>query len=107
MGVDQNYIDWVMDLLEPVGNVTNKAMFGGHGIFEDQIMFALVSKEPALYFKVDDSNREIYEKAGSLRYRPMPYFSVPADILEDQDQLHDWAKKSIEVARATSKSKRK
>jgi TfoX/Sxy family transcriptional regulator of competence genes len=30
----------------------------------------------------------------------MQYYSVPAAILEDSDELIDWAKKSVEVSRA-------
>lgn len=105
MAEKESYIEWVLELLEAVGGVTERAMFGGYGIFADGDMFALVSKEPGLYFKVDDSNREHYESAGSSQYRPMPYFSVPAEILEDQQAFLEWARESIAIAHATSKKK--
>ena len=103
MAVDKEYIDWVMELLSPVGDITNRAMFGGYGIFENGIMFALVSKEPSLYFKASESNIGFFEEAKSKRFKPMPYYEVPADILEDVDELSIWAKRSIEVAKSTSK----
>lgn len=106
MAVDQSYIDWVMELLEPLGGVTHKAMFGGLGIFADGIMFALISKEPDLYFKVDDSNRDRYEAAGSARFIPMPYYAVPEDVLEDREKLGDWARTSIDVARVAQAKKK-
>ena len=83
MAKDASYIDWVMELLAPLGDgVDKKAMFGGYGIFDNGVMFALVSSEPALYFKADDTNRAAYADAGSMNYKTMPYFMVPAEILE-------------------------
>lgn len=103
MAVDKEYIDWVMELLSPAGDISSRAMFGGYGVFEGGLMFALVSKEPSLYFKADETNVSFFEEAKSKRYKPMPYYEVPADILEDSDKLSVWAKKSIEVAKKTSK----
>ncbi|HEB13279.1 MAG TPA: hypothetical protein ENI11_06345 [Actinobacteria bacterium] len=37
----------------------------------------------------------------------MPYFSVPADVLEDQKKLEEWARESIVIAHATRKKKKK
>ncbi|MBU2602831.1 MAG: TfoX/Sxy family protein [Actinobacteria bacterium] len=39
-------------------------MFGGWGLFEQDVMFALISGA-SLYFKVDDSTRGTYEAADS------------------------------------------
>ena len=103
MTVDKRYMDWVMGLLAPVGVITSRAMFGGYGIFENGIMFALVSKEPGLYFKVDESIVNNFTDVESLRFKTMPYYEVPADILEDADELSVWAKRSIGVAKRTSK----
>ena len=103
MVVDKGYIDWVMELLSPVGAVTSRAMFGGHGIFENGVMFALVSKESSLYFKTDESNISFFNEAESKHFKPMPYHEVPADILEDADELSAWAKRSIAIAKKASK----
>ena len=94
-----------MDLLVPLGQVTSRAMFGGYGIFHEGRMFALIS-ESTLYFKVDDSNRACYEQAGNRRFKPMPYYEVPADVLEDTAKLHDWVRVSIGIAQATATKKK-
>ena len=62
-------------------------------------MFALISGA-ALYFKVDDSNRAGYEAAGSERFSPMPYYEVPAEVLEDEDVLREWLAAALQVARS-------
>ncbi len=91
MGVDKGYLDHVMELLAPLGEVSSRAMFGGYGIFHEGDMFALVSGA-TLYFKVNDSNHAAYEEVGSRQFTPMPYYEVPAEVLENMAMLHDWAR---------------
>ncbi len=106
MPADAGYLNHIMGLLEPIGNITSRAMFGGYGIFHEGAMFALISGS-ILYYKVDESNLASYEKAGSSRFKPMPYYEVPPDVMEDTDALHDWARTSIAVGHATARKKRK
>ena len=107
MAADKKYMEYVMDLLSPIGGVQSRAMFGGYGIFHEGNMFALISNS-RLYFKVDDSNRPQYEQANCEQFMNMPYYEVPASILDDTARLHDWARASITIAHAApSKKKRK
>lgn len=106
MALDDGYIAYVMDLLEPLGTVTGRRMFGGYGIWEDGDMFALLDRESTLYFKVDDGTRARYAAAGGVQFMTMPYWSVPAEVLEDEDTLHLWAREAIAVGHATSKQRR-
>lgn len=99
MAVDTNYLKYVMELVAPLGDVTSRAMFGGYGIFHEGAMFALIAGS-TLFFKVDNSNRAAYEHAGSRQFKPMPYWEVPADILENTADLHQWANLSIGIAHA-------
>ena len=82
-------------------------MFGGYGIFHQGLMFALIS-EDTLYFKVNESNRDVYEQGQS---RPFPhgisYWEVPANVLEEDTELREWANKSIEIAQEAARKKRK
>ena len=105
MVADAQFRDNVLESLAVVGGITCRSMFGGYGIFADADMFALISGS-ALFFKADDSNRSRYEDAGSARYGSMPYYRVPAKVLEDRDELVDWARTSIAIARSTPKKKR-
>lgn len=81
-------------------------MFGGVGIYSGAFFFALIAKD-VLYFKVDDSNRPDFECRGMGPFRPygedgevMQYYEVPADLLEDPEQLRAWAAKAVAVARS-------
>ena len=71
------YLEHVMELLESTGDVTSRSMFGGYGIFEAGDMFALITRDERLHFKVDDSNLADYETAESEKYGRMPYYEVP------------------------------
>lgn len=112
MTVAADYLAYVLDQLTPLGGVTSRRMFGGVGLYCDGLFFALIDDD-VLYFKVDDSNRGDYETAGMKRFCPFPdepqyemgYYEVPADALEDPEELTVWARKSLAVA-ATPKAKR-
>ncbi len=106
MAADNSLLDRVMSLLDSIGGIASKPMFGGYGIFHNGDMFALI-KGNGLFFKVDDSNRAAYEQAGSKQYKPMPYFQVPDEVLDDHAKLVDWARISISIARASSAKKRR
>ena len=84
--------------LEGLGNVTTKAMFGGHGMFQAGKMFALVTSGAELFLKVDDSNRARFTKSNSSQHGKMPYFKVPVSVLMSDEKLMEWAQASVEVA---------
>ncbi len=85
------------ETLAPLG-VTSRAMFGGHGMFKDEIMFAIVDSEGRLYLRADSSTAAAFEAAGSTQHARMPYWEVPEPIREDTEQLREWASAAAEVA---------
>lgn len=100
MAVDAGYRDYVMELLAPLGGVSGRGMFGAYGIYRDGAIFAIISSDSKLYFKVDDSNRPRYEAAGAERFVPrpklaMPYYEVPADVIEYREALIEWARGAV------------
>ena len=102
---EDDYAAYVVDKLAGLGEVHGRAMFGGYGIFHEGLMFALIS-DGVLYFKVDDSNREMYETAGSSKFpHGISYWEVPTDIFEDTARLNEWANISIGVAQTKAKKK--
>ncbi len=115
MAVSEEYRDYVMELLAPLGAVAPRRMFGGLGIFYDGTMFALVADD-TLYFKVDDSNRGDFEAAGAapFSYRAkggrrgvMSYYQAPAEVLEEAEQALSWAAKAVDVALKAQAAKRR
>ena len=102
-----DYANYIVDKLSGIGDVNSRAMFGGHGIFHEGLMFALIS-DGVLYFKVDDSNREMYEKAGGSKFQHgISYWEVPTEVFEDMAKFYEWANISIGLAKAKAKKKKK
>jgi DNA transformation protein and related proteins len=103
MAVSPDYIEFVLEQLAPAAAATRKRMFGGVGLYADGLFFGLIA-EDTLYFKVDETNRADFEAHGCEAFRPykdtrsMNYFAVPEEVLEDSDQLSDWARRAIAVA---------
>ena len=107
MKASPEYLHFIMDKLSPINGIRSRAMFGGYGIFCGDSMFALIA-EDTLYFKVNESNRAVYKKAQS---KPFPhgisYWEVPAEVIEEDSKLLDWANLSIEIARSIPKKRSK
>ena len=105
--------DMRLELLEPLGPVSARRMFGGYGVYLDRTMFALVADD-ALYLKVDDDSRGEFEAAGLEPFRywkkgksyQMSYHAAPEDALEDAELLRDWARKAVDAAMRAARAKR-
>jgi DNA transformation protein and related proteins len=113
-GRDSEFVSYVVESLQPLGPVSPRRMFGGHGIYLHGTMFALIADE-TLYFKVDDGNRSAYEAAGleaftytdqGRRIR-MPYHEAPSEGVDDPEVLCAWARAAYAAAlRARKPTKR-
>ncbi|MBT4703019.1 MAG: TfoX/Sxy family protein [Rhodospirillaceae bacterium] len=110
MAVNPEYKAYVLDQLSPLGPVMARAMFGGAGIYLDGIMFALITRADVLYFRTGDANRDEYEDAdmgpfvtNKEKSTVMPYHEVPPDVIEDSDDMCDWARRAWDVAKAAKK----
>jgi DNA transformation protein len=103
---NNDYACYVLDLLEPLGNIKSRKMFGGFGIYKGGIFFALII-DNILYFKVDESNRLQYESLDSKPFSyegknkkmiTLSYWEVPIDILENNSKLAQWVEQAVKAA---------
>ena len=102
---NSGFVEFVLDMLSPLGGVAERRMFGGCGLFRDGVMFAIVADD-ALYFKTDEANQADFEAAGSApfvyrrrgRRIAMSYHEVPPDVMDDPEVLSAWARKALDVA---------
>lgn len=107
------FVTHLLDMLEPLGPVSARRMFGGYGIYLDKRMFALVAND-TLYLKVDGASREeflaaalepfSYAKKGKI-YQ-LSYYAAPEDALENAELMRDWARKAVDAAMRAAGSKR-
>jgi DNA transformation protein len=113
VAVSPDYLQFILEQLQPLGGVTHSRMFGGVGLRRHELFFGLIA-EDGLYLKVDAVNRPDFEAAGCEPFRPfggdkpMSYWSAPLEALEDPDLLADWARKALgAAARAKAPKPRK
>ena len=114
MAVSAEYLAYAQEQMGLVSGILARRMFGGVGFSVRGRMFALLADD-VLYLKTDDSNRSEFEAAGmgpfvpfaEKRTQTMPYYEVPAEVLEDRTELAAWVRKAIVVAyRAAAAKKR-
>lgn len=109
--MSDDFVDYVLELFGPFGTVAVRRMFGGHGVFLDGLMFALLSGD-ALYLKADEMNRVEFEQAGCEifsyarkgRRATLNFFRAPADAMESPERMLPWARTAYAAAlRANAK----
>ncbi|MGI9318376.1 MAG: TfoX/Sxy family protein [bacterium] len=109
------FVNHVVELMQTVGPVISKRMFGGHGIFLEGLMFGLIA-DSDLYLKVDGENLEDFVSRGLQPFSyfkkdkefKLSYYQAPEETLEDAETMREWGNKAYEVAlRAASEKLKK
>ncbi|MGB3223353.1 MAG: TfoX/Sxy family protein [Desulforhopalus sp.] len=112
---DKEFVAHVVDLMQSLGPVYAKSMFGGHGIFFQGLMFGLVA-DNVLYLKVDTETEEEFKTQGLLPFTynkkgkefKMSYYQAPEETLEENEKMKIWAQKAYGAAlRSVSKKPQK
>ena len=102
MAPTESFAGFVLDQLAGLG-VSARAMFGGHGLYLGERFFGIVHDD-RLYLKTDDETRPWYEERGMSPFRPnerqrlKSYLEVPADAIEDREQLVELAVEAAHLA---------
>ncbi len=100
-----SFREFILDQLHDLGRVDCRAMFGGYGLYRDKVFFGILYKGQ-LYFKTDESTRVPYLEHGMKPFQPNAkqtlknYYEVPAEIIEDQEELIIWAKRAVSTGAA-------
>jgi DNA transformation protein len=99
------FVDYCIELLSPLGAVRARRMFGGHGLYLDELFFALIAYE-RLYLKADETSRERFRAAGCEPFVydartgsvALGYWSAPPDAMESPPLMQPWARLAVEAA---------
>ncbi len=111
MTASAEYTEYVLELLQALGPMQAGRFFGGVGISNGAIQFAMIMGN-SLYFVVDEHTRKKYELAGMQpfsyvtkkgRILVRKYFELPEDVLMEPEQLRIWADEAMGVAIKTKK----
>lgn len=101
-----DFVEYVLDRLSSFGRMRARAMFGGHGIYKDDLIIGIIV-DGELYFKVSPETRLDYEAYGSRPFSyekdgktvAMSYFLVPEEVMEDDELLREFVMKAYRIKR--------
>jgi DNA transformation protein len=99
------FVQHCVDLLGGAARVRARRMFGGHGLYLDDLFVALIANEQ-LYLKVDAQTRPRFEAADCAPFVyqaaeksvSLGYFSAPTEAIESQPLMQPWARLALEAA---------
>lgn len=93
------------ELFAGLRGVTTKRMFGGLGIYRDNVIFALMRSDGAVLLKGANGFGYVLEAEGCERWiyarkdgsgGAMPYWTLPDAALDDPELACDWARRAID-----------
>ena len=99
------FVDHCAELLSPLGAVRVKRMFGGWGLYVDEIFLALIAYE-RLYLKADAETRAAFEAEGCEPFIysadgksvSLGYWTAPAEALDSPALMLPWARLALQAA---------
>ena len=100
------WIDGITDRLSGLGDISSRAMFGGHGLYWRGVIFGICHRD-RLYLKVDERSKGDYLARGMGPFRPnerqtlKSYYEVPPMILDDPEALLSWAREAIRAGQSS------
>lgn len=99
------FVQSLHEIFERLGRIETRRMFGGHGVWHEGRMIALVARD-MLYLKADAESAAhfdrlnlppfTYERQGKAM--PMSYRQAPADLFEDREEAALWGRRAYEAA---------
>ena len=98
------FLQYALDLFNPLGRLTSKTLFGGNAILKNNITFAMVF-DGSIYLK---TNKDTVKKYLDLDSKPLSYkknnktinlryYEIPIEVIDDEDQLMQWAIEAYEI----------
>lgn len=105
MSAKDEFANYCGELLSGLGAVRVKRMFGGHGIYLDDLFVAIVVGE-ALYLKADAETTPRFEAAGCApftyeakgRRMSMAYRAAPAEAMDSPALMRPWGALALQAA---------
>jgi len=109
------FVQKMLALLTPHGDIRARAMFGGHGLYLDGMMFALIAND-RLYFKTDAETRPRFVRTGSKPFSyqragraavVMSYYEAPPRTMNSARAIMPWMELATIAARGAKRGKAK
>ena len=99
------FVSHCVELLSPLGTVRVRRMFGGWGLYVDELFIAIIAFE-RLYLKVDTASRAAFEQAGCEPFVydakgqavSLGYWTAPAEALDAPAFMEPGARRAMQAA---------
>lgn len=99
------FVSHCVELLTPLGAVRAKRMFGGWGLYADDVFIAVIARD-RLYLKTDAESKPSFETAGCEPFVydaktgavAMSYWSAPPDAMDSPALMAPWARGALQAA---------
>jgi len=99
------FAGFVVEQMAVAGRPRLRRMFGGHGIYLDDVFVAIIADE-RLYLKADEQTRQRFEAQGLRAFtyarngKPfsLGYYEAPAEVFESPAEMAQWARLAISAA---------
>ena len=113
MAAKDAFASYCAELFSGLGTVRVKRMFGGHGIYVDDLFIAIVTGE-TLYLKADAETTPRFEAAGSMpfvysakgRRVSLHYWTAPVEAMDSPALMRPWAELAVQAALRSPARKR-
>ena len=113
MAASPQFKAYLEELLEPLGPIVFKRLFGGEGLSLGGVTFAFIMGQ-TLYLRVDDQSRPAFEEAGMEPFsydtkkrwvQVRSFYSTPEDLYDDGDEFLAWAQTALAAAQGAAREK--
>ncbi|WP_436641918.1 TfoX/Sxy family protein [Microbaculum sp. FT89] len=105
MAISSEYAEFVTELFAAFGPVRLRRMFGGAGIFHDDVMIGLIA-DGTIFLRTDAALAADLAGEGSTpfvyssqtRTVEMPYWRLPERLLDEPEEIAVWAQRAYQAA---------
>ena len=97
---------FVLELFEPLGGITARAMMGGLTLYRDGQVFAIVTGDERVFLKAGGALAQALAREGSEQFvytrkdgvtARMGYWSLPDAALDDPGEACGWARRVLDA----------
>ncbi|HET6629374.1 MAG TPA: TfoX/Sxy family protein [Woeseiaceae bacterium] len=100
------FVEHVLEMLEHCGTIRARRMFGGYGLYCDDLIFGLISGD-VLYLKTDAESVGLFEERGLAAFvyvkkgepTKTSYYSAPEEFFEDPEAAAEWLRIACDASR--------
>lgn len=104
------FVDYIVDQMRFIPGLRVRAMFGGHGVYQHERMFAIILND-TLYLKTDSLSQADFETHGLQPFTyqakgktvTLRYYEAPPEVFDEVDEMKLWCGKALEAAGRTKK----